>query len=172
MTAVQPITPCLWFDNQAEEAARYYTGIFKNSKIGTISRYTEAGREVHGRPPGTVMVVAFELDGQPFTALNGGPLFKFNEAISFQIMCRTQEEVDHYWNKLTASGDEKAQQCGWLKDKYGVSWQVVPTVLVEMMSDPDKEKSWRAMEAMLQMKKLDIAELKRAFAGETAASRR
>ena len=165
MTAVQPITPCLWFDNQAEEAARYYTGIFKNSKIGTISRYTEAGREVHGRPPGTVMVVAFELDGQPFTALNGGPLFKFNEAISFQIMCRTQEEVDHYWNKLTASGDEKAQQCGWLKDKYGVSWQVVPTVLVEMMSDPDKEKSGRAMEAMLQMKKLDIDTLKRAHAG-------
>ncbi len=118
------------------------------------------------------MVVAFELDGQPFTALNGGPLFKFNEAISFQIMCRTQEEVDHYWNKLTAGGDEKAQQCGWLKDKYGVSWQVVPTVLVEMMSDPDKEKSGRAMEAMLQMKKLDIAELKRAFNGETAASRR
>jgi len=172
MTAVQPITPCLWFDNQAEEAARYYTGIFKNSKIGTISRYTEAGREVHGRPAGTVMVVAFELDGQPFTALNGGPLFKFNEAISFQIMCRTQEEVDHYWNKLTAGGDEKAQQCGWLKDKYGVSWQVVPAVLAEMMSDPDKEKSGRAMEALLQMKKLDIAELKRAFEGEHAATRR
>jgi len=171
MTVVQPITPCLWFDNQAEEAARYYTGIFKNSKIGTISRYTEAGREVHGRPPGTVMVVAFELDGQPFTALNGGPLFKFNEAISFQIMCRTQEEVDHYWNKLTAGGDEKAQQCGWLKDKYGVSWQVVPTVLVEMMSDPDKEKSGRAMEAMLQMKKLDIAELKRAYEGRGAFAR-
>ena len=172
MNGVQPITPCLWFESEAEEAARYYTGIFKNSKIGTISRYGEAGREVHGRPPGTVMTVAFELDGQPFTALNGGPLFKFNEAISFQLMCRTQEEVDHYWNKLTAGGDEKAQQCGWLKDKFGVSWQVVPTVLVEMMSDPDKEKSGRAMQAMLQMKKLDIAELKRAFAGETAASRR
>jgi predicted 3-demethylubiquinone-9 3-methyltransferase (glyoxalase superfamily) len=172
MTAVQPITPCLWFDNQAEEAARYYTGIFKNSKIGRISRYTEAGREVHGRPAGTVMTVEFELNGQPFTALNGGPLFKFNEAISFQIMCRTQEEVDDYWNKLTAGGDEKDQQCGWLKDKYGVSWQVVPTALVEMMSDPDKEKSGRAMEAMLQMKKLDIAELKRAFAGETVPSRR
>ena len=172
MATLQPITPCLWFDTQAEEAARYYTGIFKPSKIGRISRYTEAGREVHGRPAGTVMTVEFELNGQPFTALNGGPVFKFNEAISFQIMCRTQEEVDHYWNKLTASGDEKAQQCGWLKDKYGVSWQVVPTVLVEMMSDPDKEKSGRAMEAMLQMKKLDIAELKRAFAGETASSRR
>jgi len=172
MTAVQPITPCLWFDNQAEEAARYYTGIFKNSKIGRISRYTEAGREVHGRPAGTVMTVEFELNGQPFTALNGGPLFKFNEAISFQIMCRTQEEVDHYWNKLSEGGDKQAQQCGWLKDKYGLSWQVVPTVLVEMMTDPDTEKSGRAMEAMLQMKKLDIAELKRAFAGETAPSRR
>jgi predicted 3-demethylubiquinone-9 3-methyltransferase (glyoxalase superfamily) len=172
MAAVQPITPCLWFDNQAEEAARYYTGIFKNSKIGTISRYTEAGREVHGRPAGSVMTVEFELNGQPFTALNGGPVFKFNEAISFQIMCRTQEEVDHYWNKLTAGGNEKDQQCGWLKDKYGVSWQVVPTALVEMMSDPDKEKAGRAMEAMLQMKKIDIAELRRAFDGETAASRR
>jgi predicted 3-demethylubiquinone-9 3-methyltransferase (glyoxalase superfamily) len=172
MTAVQPITPCLWFDNQAEEAARYYTSIFKNSKIGTIARYTEAGQEVHGRPPGSVMTVEFELNGQPFTALNGGPLFQFNEAISFQIMCETQEEVDHYWNKLTAGGDKNAQQCGWLKDKYGVSWQVVPTVLAEMMSDPDKEKSGRAMEAMLQMKKLDIAELERAFEGEKAGSRR
>jgi predicted 3-demethylubiquinone-9 3-methyltransferase (glyoxalase superfamily) len=118
------------------------------------------------------MTVEFELNGQPFTALNGGPIFKFNEAISFQIMCQTQEEVDQYWNKLTAGGDPTAQQCGWLKDKYGLSWQVVPTVLAEMMSDPDKEKSGRAMEAMLQMKKLDIAELQRAFAGETAASRR
>jgi predicted 3-demethylubiquinone-9 3-methyltransferase (glyoxalase superfamily) len=172
MTAVQPITPCLWFDNQAEEAARYYTSIFRNSKIGTIARYTEAGQEVHGRPPGSVMTVEFELNGQPFTALNGGPLFQFNEAISFQIMCETQEEVDHYWNKLTAGGDKNAQQCGWLKDKYGVSWQVVPTVLAEMMSDPDKEKSGRAMEAMLQMKKLDIAELERAFEGEKAGSRR
>ena len=165
MTALQPITPCLWFDNQAEEAAHYYTGIFKNSKITMISRYGEAGREAHGQAPGTVMTVEFELNGQPFTALNGGPIFKFNEAISFQIMCRTQEEVDHYWNKLSEGGDEKAQQCGWLKDKYGMSWQVVPTVLVEMMTDPDPAKSGRAMQAMLQMKKLDIAELKRAFAG-------
>ena len=172
MTAVQPITPCLWFDSQAEEAARYYTGIFKPSKIGRISRYTEAGREVHGRPAGTVMTVEFELNGQPFTALNGGPVFTFNEAISFQIMCRTQEEVDHYWNKLTAGGDKNAQQCGWLKDKYGMSWQVVPTVLIEMVSDPDKERSGRAMQAMLQMKKLDIAELQRAYQGEVAASRR
>jgi predicted 3-demethylubiquinone-9 3-methyltransferase (glyoxalase superfamily) len=172
MSTVQPITPCLWFDSQAEEAARYYTGIFKNSKIGTITRYTEAGHEVHGRPAGSVMTVEFELNGQAFTALNGGPHFKFNEAVSFQIMCRDQEEVDHYWNKLSQGGDPNAQQCGWLKDKYGLSWQVVPTVLVELMSDPDKEKSGRAMEAMLQMKKRDIAELERAFAGETAASRR
>jgi predicted 3-demethylubiquinone-9 3-methyltransferase (glyoxalase superfamily) len=112
MTAAQPITPCLWFDDQAEEGARFYTGIFKNSKIGTISRYGEAGREVHGGSPGKVLAVAFELNGQPFTALNGGPLFKFNEAISFQIMCRTQEEVDFYWNRLSEGGDPKAQQCG------------------------------------------------------------
>ena len=172
MATVQPINPCLWFDTQAEEAARYYTGIFKSSKIGTITRYGEAGREVHGKAPGTVLTMEFELNGQPFTALNGGPEFKFNEAISFQIMCRTQEEVDHYWNRLSAGGDKQAQQCGWLKDKYGLSWQVVPTVLVEMMADPDKEKSGRAMEAMLQMKKLDIAELERAFAGEGVVSRR
>ena len=160
-----PITPCLWFDSQAEEAARYYTGIFKNSKITAISRYTDAGREVHGQTPGTVMTVAFELDGQPFTALNGGPVFSFTEAVSFQIMCLTQEEVDHYWDRLTAGGDPSAQQCGWLKDKYGLSWQVVPTVLTEMMTDPDREKSGRAMQAMLKMKKLDIAALQRAFAG-------
>jgi predicted 3-demethylubiquinone-9 3-methyltransferase (glyoxalase superfamily) len=165
MNLVQPITPCLWFDSQAEEAARFYTGIFENSKIGSLARYGEAGREVHGQPAGKVMTVAFQLNGQPFTALNGGPLFKFNEAISLQIMCRTQEEVDHYWNALSEGGDKSAQQCGWLKDKYGLSWQVVPTVLMEMMSDQDREKSGRAMQAMLQMKKLDIAELKRAFDG-------
>ena len=171
MAAVKAITPCLWFDNQAEEAARYYTGIFKNSKIGAISRYGEAGKEVHGQKPGTAMTVAFELNGQPFTALNGGPIFKFNEAISFQIMCKTQEEVDQYWDKLSEGGDKNAQQCGWVKDKYGLSWQVVPTVLAEMMSDPDKEKSGRAMEAMLQMKKLDIAELQRAYEGKGAFAR-
>ena len=164
MHALQPITPCLWFDTQAEEAAQYYTGIFTNSRITTISRYGEAGREVHGKPPGTVMTVAFELNGQPFTALNGGHVFTFNEAISFQIMCRTQEEVDHYWNRLSEGGDKNAQQCGWLKDKYGVSWQVVPTVVIEILTDPDPEKSGRAMQAMLRMKKLDIAELRRAFA--------
>jgi len=172
MPTIHKIVPCLWFDSQAEEAARYYTGIFKNSKIGTITRYGEAGREVHGRPPGSVMTVAFELNGQPFTALNGGPVFKFNEAISFQIMCRTQEELDHYWNKLTVGGDKQAQQCGWLKDKYGLSWQVVPAVLVEMMKDPDKEKAGRVMEALLQMKKLDIAELERAFEGAAEPARR
>jgi predicted 3-demethylubiquinone-9 3-methyltransferase (glyoxalase superfamily) len=172
MATTRPITPCLWFDTQAEEAARFYTGIFKNSRIGTISRYTEAGREVHGGTPGAVMTVEFELNGQPFTGLNGGPHFKFNEAVSFQIMCRDQEEVDHYWNKLSQGGDPKAQQCGWLKDKYGLSWQVIPTALIEMMTDPDREKSGRAMEAMLKMKKLDIAELERAFEGEGVGSRR
>jgi predicted 3-demethylubiquinone-9 3-methyltransferase (glyoxalase superfamily) len=160
---MQKIAPCLWFDNQAEEAARFYTGIFRNSKIASITRYGEAGREIHGRPAGSVMTVAFELDGQPFTALNGGPLFKFNEAISLQVFCANQEEVDHYWDKLSAGGDKKAQQCGWLKDKYGVSWQVVPTVLLEMVSDPNSKKSQRAFEAMLQMKKLDIDKLKRAY---------
>jgi predicted 3-demethylubiquinone-9 3-methyltransferase (glyoxalase superfamily) len=165
MPSAQKITPCLWFDDQAEEAARFYTGIFKDSRIGRISRYGEAGREVHRRPPGTVMTVAFELNGQAFTALNGGPLFKFNEAISFQVSCQDQKEVDYYWEKLSAGGDEKAQQCGWLKDKYGVSWQVVPTVLIDMLSDHNSAKSQRAMTAMLQMKKIDIARLERAYAG-------
>jgi predicted 3-demethylubiquinone-9 3-methyltransferase (glyoxalase superfamily) len=165
MKGNQRIAPCLWFDDQAEEAAEFYTAIFKNSRIGPVSRYGEAGREVHGKPSGTVMAVAFELDGQTFTALNGGPIFRFNEAISLQVNCETQEEVDHYWDKLSEGGDEKAQQCGWLKDKYGVSWQVVPRVLVEMISDPDPEKSGRVMQAMLQMKKIDIDALKRAYAG-------
>ena len=165
MQYLQKITPCLWFDDQAEEAVEFYTAIFKNSRIVWVTRYGEAGHEIHRKPAGSVMTVAFELDGQAFTALNGGPLFKFNEAISFQVNCETQEEVDYYWEKLSAGGDEKAQQCGWLKDKYGVSWQVVPSVLIEMINDPDSEKSQRVMEAMLQMKKLDIDELKRAYAG-------
>jgi len=165
MQVVQRITPCLWFDDQAEEAAAFYTAIFGNSRITRVARYGEAGREVHGRPVRSVMTVAFELDGQPFTALNGGPVFKFNEAISLQVMCETQAEVDHYWARLSQGGDEKAQQCGWLKDKYGVSWQVVPTVLIEMVGDPDSEKSQRAMMAMLRMKKIDIAALERAYAG-------
>jgi|SRR5215203_4685869 len=169
MPAAQGIIPCLWFDNQAEEAARFYTGIFKSSRIITISRYGEAGQEVHGKPAGSVMTVEFELNGQPFTALNGGPDFKFNEAVSFQIMCRDQEEVDHYWNRLSQGGDPAAQQCGWLKDKYGLSWQVVPAALLEMMTDPDREKSGRAMEAMLKMKKIDIAAMEQAFEGETAS---
>jgi predicted 3-demethylubiquinone-9 3-methyltransferase (glyoxalase superfamily) len=172
MTAPQAITPCLWFDSQAEEAARFYTGIFKNSRMGKVSRYTEAGREVHGRPAGSVMTVEFELNGQPFTALNGGPHFKFNEAVSFQIMCRTQEEVDHYWNQLSQGGDPKAQQCGWLKDKYGLSWQVVPTALPELMSNPDRAVAGRVMEALLRMKKLDIAALRQAAEGEPAEARR
>ncbi|HEX6435346.1 MAG TPA: VOC family protein [Gemmatimonadales bacterium] len=166
MISSNPIVPCLWFDTQAEDAARFYTGVFKNSKIGTIARYSEAGHEVHGRAAGSVMTVEFEVNGQKFTALNGGPHFKFNEAISFQIMCKDQEEVDYYWNKLSQGGDPSAQQCGWLKDKFGLSWQVVPTPLLEMLTDPDREKADRTMEAMLQMKKLDIAELERAHDGE------
>jgi predicted 3-demethylubiquinone-9 3-methyltransferase (glyoxalase superfamily) len=165
MQVIQKIAPCLWFDDQAEEAVKFYTAIFRNSKIVKVARYGEAGREVHGKPAGSVMVVAFELDGQAFTALNGGPIFKFNEAISFQVNCETQEEVDYYWQKLSDGGDKKAQQCGWLKDKYGASWQVVPTILPELVSDPDSAKSQRAFKAMLKMKKIDIDELKRAFAG-------
>lgn len=159
------MTPCLWFDNQAEEAANFYIGIFKNSRIKKVTRYGEAGKDVHKRPAGSVMTVEFDLDGQTFTALNGGPVFKFNEALSFQIPCETQEEVDHYWDKLSAGGDPTAQQCGWLKDKFGLSWQVVPTVLPKLLSDPDKAKSERAMAAMLKMKKFDIEALKRAAAG-------
>lgn len=165
MQNTQRITPCLWFDDQAEQAAEFYTSIFKNSRIGHIARYGEAGYEIHGRAAGTVMTVDFVLDGHTFTALNGGPIFKFNEAVSFQINCATQEEVDYYWNKLTEGGDEQAQQCGWLKDKFGVSWQVVPTALNEMINDPDTEKSQRAFAALLQMKKLDIDALRRAYAG-------
>ena len=161
---MQRITACLWFDDQAEEAVGFYTAIFKHSKIGTIARYGEAGHEIHGKPAGSVMTVAFELDGQTFTALNGGPDFKFNEAISLQINCETQEEVDYYWEKLSRGGDEKAQQCGWLKDRYGVSWQVVPKALIEMLTSPDYKKSQKAMEAMLQMKKIDIEKLRRTLA--------
>lgn len=157
------ITPCLWFDKEAEEAAEFYVGIFKESKITNISRYGEAGFDVHGRPAGSVMTVDFEINGQPFTALNGGPVFKFNEAVSFQIYCETQQEVDQYWKQLTAGGDPEAQQCGWVKDKYGVSWQVIPTALIDMLGDPDTKKSQRVMEAMLKMKKLDIEKLRQAY---------
>lgn len=165
MRGPQRITPFLWFDDQAEQAAEYYTGIFKNSRIVSITRYGKAGHEIHGRPAGSVMTVAFELDGQSFTALNGGPHFQFNEAVSLQVNCETQEEVDYYWQKLSAGGDESAQQCGWLKDKYGLSWQVVPSILPEMIDSPESQKSQRAMTAMLKMKKIDIEELKRAYAG-------
>lgn len=161
----QKISPCMWFDDQAEEAVAIYTSIFPNSTIVNVSRYGEAGYEQHRKPAGTVMTVAFELNGQAFTALNGGPMFKFNEAISFQVNCETQEEVDHYWGELSKGGDEKAQMCGWLKDKYGVSWQIVPRVLIEMMNDPDSEKSGRVMEAMLKMKKIEVEKLKEAYAG-------
>ena len=171
MTVKQRLQPCLWFDSQAEEAARFYIGIFENSRINTITRYGTAGREIHGRPEGSVMTVEFELDGQKFTALNGGPHFKFNEAVSFEIHCETQEEIDYYWDKLTAGGDPKAQQCGWLKDKFGLSWQVVPTELTAMLTDETSEASQRAFEAMLDMKKLDIAELKRAYEGEPSGAR-
>lgn len=162
MQKIHKITPCLWFDDQAEEAAKFYTTVFDNSGIVNITRYGEAGHEVHGKPAGTVLTVAFELDGQPFTALNGGPMFKFNEAISFQVNCETQEELDYFWDKLSEDGEKG--QCAWLKDKFGVSWQIVPTILIEMLNDPHPEKAERVMEAMLQMKKIDIDELKRACA--------
>jgi predicted 3-demethylubiquinone-9 3-methyltransferase (glyoxalase superfamily) len=160
---MQKITPCLWFDSNAEEAVNFYTSIFKNSKIGNISRYGEAGYEIHGKPAGTVMTIEFELNGQAFTALNGGPVFKFNEAISFQVMCESQEEVDYYWAQLAEGGDKKAQQCGWLKDRYGVSWQIVPTVLGKMLQDKDSTKSESVMKALLQMGKIDIQRLKQAY---------
>lgn len=163
MATLQKISPCLWFDSEAEEAAKLYTSVFPNSRIVTVARYPDAGKEIHGREPGSVMTVAFELDGQSFTALNGGPIFKFNEAVSLQVFCDNQQEVDHYWGKLSAGGDRNAQQCGWLKDRFGLSWQVVPRVLIEMIQSPDTQKSERVFSAMLQMKKLDIAKLEQAF---------
>jgi predicted 3-demethylubiquinone-9 3-methyltransferase (glyoxalase superfamily) len=162
--AASKINPCLWFDTEAEEAARFYCSIFKNSKVGTISRYGNEGKEIHGKEAGSVMAVEFELDGQRFAALNGGPQFKFSEAISFQIHCGDQKEVDYFWAKLSKGGEEGP--CGWLKDKYGLSWQVVPEILFEMLVDPDRAKSQRVTKAFLQMKKFDIAALKRAYAGQ------
>ena len=164
MPLTQRIAPCLWFDSQAEEAAKFYVSVFKNSRIVSVARYGKAGQETHHRPPGSVMTVGFELDGQSFTALNGGPVFTFNEAVSLQISCETQEEIDYYWDKLSSGGDPRAQQCGWLKDKYGLSWQVVPTVLPELLKDHDSARAARAMEAMLRMKKIDIGELQREVA--------
>ena len=160
---MQKIIPCLWFDDKAEEAAKFYASIFKNSKIGNVSRYGKEGYEFHGKEDGTVMTVDFEIEGQQFVALNGGPIFKFNEAISFQVHCETQKEADYYWEKLSEGGDEKAQQCGWLKDKYGVSWQIVPVVLTKMLQDKDAKKSQRVMKALLQMRKLDIKTLTQAY---------
>ena len=164
-TIRQKITPNLWFDTQAEDAARFYVSVFKDSRITSISRY---GSDAPG-PAGSVMVAAFELDGQSFTALNGGPTFTISEAVSFVVNCETQEEVDYYWEKLSEGGDAQAQMCGWLKDKFGVSWQIVPTALPDYVGGPDPEKAQRAMQAMLKMKKLDIAELKRAYDGAEAS---
>ena len=158
---MQKITPFLWFDDQAEEAVKFYTSVFKNSKIGRILRYSEEAAKASGRPSGSVLTVEFEMEGQKFVALNGGPLFKFNESISFVVNCETQEEVDYFWEKLTADGGQESQ-CGWLKDKFGLSWQVVPTVLIDMLHDKDSKKSERVTAAMLQMKKIDINKLKEA----------
>jgi predicted 3-demethylubiquinone-9 3-methyltransferase (glyoxalase superfamily) len=157
------ITPFLWFDSQAEEAATFYTAIFKNSRIHQISRYGEAGHETHGMEAGKVMTVQFELEGQSFIALNGGPYFKFNEAVSFQITCETQDEIDYFWSRLSDGGEES--RCGWLKDRFGLSWQVVPAILPHLLTGDDKAKCERTMAALMQMKKLDIAALQRAHAG-------
>ncbi len=159
----QRLTPCLWFDTEAEEAANFYVSIFANSRIKHISRYGNAGREVHGKAPGSVMVVEFEIEGQTFTALNGGPHFKFSEAISFQVMCDTQDEIDRFWNKLSEGGREG--QCGWLKDKYGLSWQIVPSALPQMISQARGDQLDRVMGAVMQMKKFDMKMLEQASAG-------
>lgn len=166
MAAIQKIKPHLWFDNQAEEAATFYTSVFKNSKIGRISRYGKAGFEVHGRPEGSVMSIAFTLEGQEFLALNGGPVFQFNESVSFVVHCDSQEEIDYYWNKLSEGGDPRAQVCGWLKDRFGLSWQVVPSQMEQLMSDPSRSEN--VMKALLQMKKLDLGALQAAYDGKQA----
>ena len=161
--SAQKINPCLWFDTEAEDAAKFYCSVFKNSRIGKVNRYVDEGQEIHGKPAGSVMAVEFELDGQKFAALNGGPQFKFDEAISFQVHCNDQKEVDYYWEKLSAGGKEVA--CGWLTDKFGLSWQIVPTALFEMLASPDQNKVKRVTKTFLKMKKFDIAALKRAFDG-------
>lgn len=168
MATTRRISPCLWFADQADEAARFYTGIFPNSRITATTHYGEAGQEIHGQAPGTVMTVAFELGGHAFTALNGGPAFTFNEAISLQVNCETQEEIDHFWEKLSDGGDPAAQQCGWLKDRYGVSWQVIPSFLDEIFADARSAGAQRAMAAMLRMKKFDLAGIRRAAEGVDA----
>lgn len=164
MATVQKIAPCLWFDTQAQEAAEFYVSIFDNSRIVRVLHYTEAGHEIHGMPTGSVLTVEFEISGQRFTALNGGPHFTFNEAISLEISCADQREVDYYWEKLSAGG--KQGNCGWLKDRYGVSWQVTPVILAEMLNDPDQSKCARVTNAFLKMRKLEIRELEKAFKGE------
>ena len=156
---MKKITPCLWFNNQAEEAVKFYTSIFSNSKVGNITYYGKEGYETHGMKSGTVLTIEFKLNGQTFTVLNGGPEFKFNEAVSFQVPCQTQKEVDYYWRKLSEGGDKRAQQCGWLKDKYSVSWQIFPTILPKLLQDKNTGKSERVMKAMLQMKKIEINKL-------------
>ena len=166
---VQKISPNLWFDRNAEEAAKFYTGIFRNSKIISTTRYGKEGYDVHKMPEGTVMTVEFVLEGQKFVALNGGPEFKFSEAISFIIECKDQQEIDFYWEKLTQGGDPNAQVCGWLKDKFGVSWQVVPEQLSRMFQDQDQEKANRVMKVMLKMKKLELQQLEDAYNGEVFA---
>lgn len=165
MPELARLVPCLWFDDQAEEAAKFYVSVFDDAKINNVTRYGDAGREVHGRPAGSVMTVEFVLAGLTLTALNGGPVFTFNEAVSFQVMCDTQEQIDYYWEKLGEGGDPKARQCGWLKDRFGLSWQVVPRGMEEMLADPASPGYHRAFEAMMGMKKLDIAELGRAYEG-------
>jgi predicted 3-demethylubiquinone-9 3-methyltransferase (glyoxalase superfamily) len=162
---MQKITPFLWFDHQAEEAAKFYTSVFKNSKLGKILRYDEASAKAAGGTVGSVLTIEFEIEGQKFTALNGGPQFKFNESVSFVVYCQTQNEVDYFWQKLTADGGQESE-CGWLRDKFGLSWQVTPTVLIEMLHDKDPNKSERVMNAMMQMQKIDISKLKAAYAGE------
>ncbi len=160
---MQKITPNLWFDSNAEEAVDYYLTIFKDSKKLIVTRYGKEGFEVHKKPAGTVLTVSFQLEGQNFLALNGGPAFKLSEAVSFIINCKDQAEIDYYWDKLTAGGDVTAQQCGWLKDKFGLSWQVVPTILEELIGDNDPVKAGRVMTALLPMKKLDVAALQKAY---------
>jgi predicted 3-demethylubiquinone-9 3-methyltransferase (glyoxalase superfamily) len=169
MATIQKIVPSFWFDNQAEEAARYYASIFPNSNIGKISRYGKEGFEVHRMPEGAVMSIEFQLDGQKFAALNGGPQFKFNESISFIVNCETQQELDHYWDGLTAGGDKNSQICGWLKDRFGVSWQVIPTILPSLLGGKDAAGSQRAMAALMKMKKLDINGLQDAYNGKVLA---
>lgn len=165
MANLQSIAPCLCFDDQAEAASAFYAAIFPNSQILAVARYGNVGQEIHGRPPGSVMTVSFELDGQTFTALNGGPLFRFNEAISLQVFCDSQDEIDYYWTRLSADGDPAAQQCGWLKDRFGLSWQIVWRELPALLSGPDRARADRVMAALLAMKKLDIAALRAAARG-------